>query len=208
MDDYFAKLKDSRAALKSLTDQVLESLAHTIDAKDSYTNGHSERVAIYSRMLARKLGLSKEDQQKIYYMGLLHDIGKIGIPKEIINKESKLTDEEYQLIQSHSLNGYKILEDIRSLPDLALGARWHHEKYDGKGYPDHKAGEEIPFLVRIIAVADSYDAMTSTRSYREFLPQDVVREEIRKNSGKQFDPVVAECMLRIIDSDKNYSLHE
>ena len=208
MDHYTAELRDSREAIKKLTDQVMEALAHTIDAKDKYTNGHSERVAIYSRMLAYRLGLSQEDQDKIYYMGLLHDIGKIGIPKEIINKDTKLSDEEYQLIQSHSLKGFDILKDIKSMPDLALGARWHHEKFDGSGYPDKKTGEEIPLLVRIIAVADTYDAMTSNRSYRQYLPQEVAREELLKNSGKQFDPAVAECMIKIIDEDKNYSLHE
>ena len=162
----------------------------------------------YSRMIAKKLGLSKEEQEKIYYMGLVHDIGKIGVPGEIINKTSKLTDEEYELIKSHSIKGYEILDEIQSMPDLALGARWHHELYDGSGYPDKKAGDDIPFLMRIIAVADSYDAMTSNRSYRSYLPQDVVRAEIEKNSGKQFDPAVAECMLQIIDADRNYSLHE
>lgn len=208
LDDYISKLKNSGEEMKKFTEQVMEALAHTIDAKDKYTNGHSERVAIYSRMIAMHLGLSSEEQEKVYYMGLLHDIGKIGIPNAIINKASKLDDDEFELVQSHPILGYEILKEIRSMPDLALAARWHHELYDGTGYPDRKKGDEIPFLVRIIAVADSYDAMTSNRSYRKYIPQAEARAEIEKNIGKQFDPQVAECMLKIIDSDTSYALHE
>ena len=201
MDRYIGNIKD-------LTVEVMEALAKTIDAKDKYTNGHSLRVAIYSRMIAMRLGLSKEDQEKIYYMGLMHDIGKIAIPLEIINKPTRLTDEEYEVIKTHPVKGYEILSEIKSMPELITGARWHHERYDGKGYPDGIAGEEIPFLARIIAVADSYDTMTSNRSYRKYLPQDVVRAEIEKNSGTQFDPQAAQAMLEIIDKDKKYMLHE
>ena len=165
-------------------------------------------MAIYSRMIAIKLGLSGEDQEKIYYMGLMHDIGKIAIPLEIINKPTKLTDEEYEVIKTHPVKGYEILSEIKSLPELITGARWHHERYDGKGYPDGISGEEIPFLARIIAVADSYDTMTSNRSYRKYLPQDVVRAEIEKNVGTQFDPKAAKAMLEIIDKDTKYMLHE
>ncbi|MBR5088572.1 MAG: HD-GYP domain-containing protein [Ruminiclostridium sp.] len=186
----------------------MEALAKAIDAKDEYTNGHSERVAIYSRMIAKKMGLSAEEQKKIYYMGLLHDIGKIGIPGSIINKASKLTEEEFELIRSHPIFGYNILETIQSEPDLAYGARWHHEFYDGSGYPDGKKGDEIPLLVRIIAVADSYDAMTSSRSYRKYLPQEVARGEIEKGIGTQFDPDAAKCMIEIIDSDKHYAFRQ
>ena len=208
IDEYIRKVEESKEAVQNLTTEVMDALAHTIDANDSYTNGHSHRVAIYSRMLAKNLGMSIEEQEKIYCMGLLHDIGKIGVPGAIINKTSKLTDEEYELIKSHTIKGCEILDEIQSFPELAYAARWHHELYNGSGYPDKKAGEEIPFYVRIIAVADSYDAMTSNRSYRKYLPQDVVRGEIEKNAGKQFDPQVAACMLKIIDADKNYSLHE
>jgi len=186
----------------------MEALAHTIDAKDEYTKGHSMRVAIYARMLAKRMGLSLDDCENIYYMGLLHDLGKIGVPNAIINSPTKLTDEEYEVIKTHPGLGFDILSEIRSRPDLVIGARWHHERYDGKGYPDGKSGEDIPLFARIIAVADSYDAMTSTRSYREYMPQDRVRAEIEKNSGTQFDPKVAECMISIIDDDRNYVLHE
>jgi len=208
IDDYISEIQTSHEALKKLAYEVMDALAKAIDAKDEYTNGHSERVAIYSRMIAANLGLSTEEQEKVYNMGLLHDIGKIGIPKNIINKTTKLTDEEFELVQSHPILGYEILEKIRSVPELAQGARWHHENFDGTGYPDGKKGEEIPFLVRIITVADSYDAMTSNRSYRTYLPQDDARAEIEKNIGTQFDPVPAKCMLDIIDADKQYALHE
>ena len=199
------KAKDD---IKTLSVEVMEALAHTIDAKDEYTKGHSVRVAKYSKMLCKKLGLSDEDSESVYYMALLHDIGKISVPNEIINGTSKMTDEEYAIMKLHPSVGFDILSEIKSRPDLVTGARWHHERYDGKGYPDGKAGDEIPYFARIIAVADSYDAMTSNRSYRKYLPQDVVRSEIEKNSGTQFDPNVAKCMLEIIDADVNYEYHE
>ena len=199
---------EAKDEVKTLSVEVMEALAHTIDAKDKYTNGHSVRVAKYSRMIAEKMGLSAEMCENIYYMGLLHDIGKIGVPNEIINKPAKLTDEEYDVIKTHPGIGYGILSEIKSRPDLATGALWHHERYDGKGYPEHKAGEDIPLEARIIAVADTYDAMTSNRSYRQYLPQDVVRSEIENNIGTQFEPEAARCMIMIIDEDKEYALHE
>lgn len=194
--------------IKTLTTEVMEALAHTIDAKDKYTNGHSLRVAMYSMMIAQELGLSKQQQLDVYYMGLLHDIGKIGIPNAIINKTTKLTDEEYEIIKQHPTYGYDILSQIQSMPDLSIGARYHHERIDGKGYPDGLTGERIPFSAKIIAVADSYDTMTSNRSYRKYLPQDVARSEIVNNIGTQFDAVPAQAMLRIIDRDTNYMMHE
>lgn len=193
---------------KRLAVEMMEALAHTIDAKDKYTKGHSVRVANYSRMLASRMGLSDKECEDVYYYGLLHDLGKIGVPNSIINSDTKLTDEQFKVIQKHPQIGFDILSEIQSRPDLTIGARWHHERYDGKGYPDGKKGEEIPLLARIIAVADSYDAMTSNRSYRQYLPQDVVREEIIKNSGIQFDPKIAQCMVDIINEDKEYNLHE
>ncbi len=207
---YYVIIKNIRAKkeVKSLSVEVMEALAHTIDAKDEYTRGHSVRVAKYSRMLAQKMGLSPEDCENVYYMGLLHDIGKIGVPNEIINSKNRLTDYEYGVIKKHPTIGYEILAEIKSRPDLCIGARWHHERYDGKGYPDGKAGEEIPIYSRIIAVADSYDAMTSNRSYRDYMKQDEVRSEIEKNMGTQFDPEVAKCMLEIIDDDPEYVMHE
>ena len=142
------------------------------------------------------------------YAALLHDIGKIGIPREIINKPSRLTDEEYTVIKSHPAIGGKILEEITEIPDIAVGARWHHERFDGKGYPDGLMGMEIPELARIIGVADAYDAMTSKRSYRDVLPQEEVLGEIEKGKGSQFDPDIAEYMVQIIKNDITYQLHE
>ena len=159
-------------------------------------------------MIAERMGLSEEQCENIYYMGLLHDLGKIGVPNEIINKPSRLTEEEYDVIKGHPGMGSEILAEIKSRPDLVTGARWHHERYDGTGYPDHKKGEEIPLEARIIAVADTYDAMTSNRSYRSYLTQERVRDELVKNSGTQFDGKVAGAMLEIMNEDKNYELHE
>ncbi len=199
---------EAKEDIKTLSVEVMEALAHTIDAKDEYTKGHSVRVAKYSRMLAEKMGLSAEECENVYYMGLLHDIGKIGVPNEIINSKTKLTDEEYDVIKTHPGLGYDILAEIKSRPDLCIGAHWHHERFDGKGYPDGKNGEDIPLPARIIAVADSYDAMTSNRSYRDYLPQEKVRDELEKNRGTQFDPQIVEAMLKIMDEDEGYSLHE
>ena len=203
-----AEAIEAKDEVKTLSVEVMEALAHTIDAKDKYTKGHSIRVAKYSRMLAQKMGFSVDECETIYYMGLLHDLGKIGVDNDIINSPGPLTDEQYAVIKKHPGLGYDILSEIKSRSDLVIGARWHHERYDGKGYPDGKAGEDIPVYARIIAVADSYDAMTSNRSYRKFMAQDKVRSELEKNSGTQFDPKVAECMISIIDEDKSYELHE
>ncbi len=205
---YLNEAIEAKDEIKELSVEVMEALAHTIDAKDEYTKGHSIRVAKYSRMIAERINLSPEQCENIYYMGLLHDIGKIGVPNEIINKTSRLTDDEYEVIKTHPVIGYDILSEIKSRPDLSTGARWHHERYDGKGYPDCKAGEEIPLEARIITVADCYDAMTSNRSYRQFLPQEKVRQELLNNIGTQFDEKAARCMIEIIDEDKEYKLHE
>lgn len=205
---YMNETINAHKEVKTLSVEVMEALAHTIDAKDEYTRGHSTRVANYSRMIARKMNLSEKQCDNIYYMGLLHDIGKIGVSNRIINKPGKLTAEEYDEIKKHPLTGYEILSEIKSRPDLATGARWHHERYDGKGYPDGLKGTAIPLEARIIAVADAYDAMTSNRSYRKYLSQDLVRKEIETNINTQFDEIPAKCMLKIIDEDTDYALHE
>ncbi len=194
--------------LEKIFDQVVNALSGAIDAKDSYTNGHSSRVAEYAQKIAKRADCSAAIQKDIYIMGMLHDVGKIGIPDEIINKPGKLTDEEFQIIKSHPALGAKILENITEYPKLVMGARWHHERYDGKGYPDGVSGDDIPMEARIIAIADAYDAMSSKRSYRDVLPQEVVRGEIEKGKGTQFDPVYAELMLQIIDEDTEYTLKE
>lgn len=197
-----------RQRVERMALQMVQTLANTIDAKDSYTNGHSTRVARYSVLLAERMGYSGERLEQLQFAALLHDIGKIGIPNEIINKPSRLTDEEYQIIKTHPVIGGNILREISEIPDIAIGARWHHERYDGKGYPDGLKGEEIPEIARIIGVADAYDAMTSKRSYRDVLPQEIVAGEIEKGKGGQFDPQIAEIMLELIRKDINYQMHE
>ncbi len=188
---------------------TIKALSAAVDAKDRYTSGHSQRVATYSKMLAARLGKDEEYQELIYFAGLLHDIGKIRIPEEIINKPGKLTDDEFQRINSHPTVGYHIIKSIaEETPMIADAVKFHHEKYDGKGYPNHLEGENIPEVARIMAVADSYDAMASNRSYRKALPQEVVRMEIEKGKGTQFDPVVADVMLAIIDEDVDYKLQQ
>ncbi|MCR5557726.1 MAG: HD-GYP domain-containing protein, partial [Butyrivibrio sp.] len=166
------------------------------------------RVAEYAKEIARRAGFDPEMQQRIYITGLLHDVGKIGVPDAIINKAGKLDDNEYEIIKMHPEKGSKILRNIREMPELTIGARWHHERYDGKGYPEGLKGDAIPEEARIIAVADSYDAMSSNRSYRRGLPQEKVRAEIEKGKGTQFDPVYADFMLKMIDEDVNYDMRE
>lgn len=189
-----------------LSREIMFALSKTVDAKDRYTNGHSIRVARYSAEIARRLGKPKQEQEDIYSMGLLHDIGKVGVSEAIINKTSRLSDEEFTQVKSHTTIGYEILKTITELPGLATGARWHHERYDGKGYPDGLSGSEIPEEARIICVADSYDAMTSRRSYSRVMPQKRVRAEIERCKGSQFDPRIADVMLEIIDEDVDYHL--
>lgn len=197
-----------RQRVERMALQMVQTLANTIDAKDSYTNGHSTRVAKYSVMLAERMGYSGDKLEQLQYAALLHDIGKIGIPREIINKPSRLTDEEYEIIKTHPAIGGNILREISEIPDIAIGARWHHERYDGKGYPDKLKGDEIPEIARIIGVADAYDAMTSKRSYRDVLPQEVVLGEIEKGKDSQFDPQIAELMMELIREDIDYRMHE
>ena len=199
---------EKRRQVEKLSEEVMKTLANTIDAKDKYTNGHSIRVATYSQEIAKRCGKSKSEQKLIFHMGLLHDIGKIGIPDNIINKDTRLTDDEYNAIRQHPGIGSDILKTIEEIPEIMVGARWHHERYDGKGYPDGLKGEEIPEYARIIGVADAYDAMTSKRSYREILGQDVVRSEIEKGKGTQFDPYFADIMIQMIDEDIRYTMRE
>ncbi len=194
--------------LERMSMQIVKALSGAIDAKDTYTNGHSTRVAEYSREIARRAGFPKEAQDSIYMMGLLHDVGKIGVPDAIINKPAKLSDEEYAVIRSHPVMGSDILGNITEFPMLSTGAKWHHERYDGKGYPDGISGEEIPIEARIIAIADAYDAMSSKRSYRSVLPQAQIRAEVEEGKGTQFDPVLADIMLAMIDEDTNYQMRE
>lgn len=191
-----------------MIDQAIETLAYTIDAKDRYTRGHSFRVAKYSRQIAKLHGMDEDKCREVYLAGLLHDIGKISISDTIINKTGKLTSEEYELIKKHPVNGAKILEKMVSFPSLQDGAKYHHERYDGMGYPYGIKGDEIPEMARIIAVADAYDTMTSHRTYRDSMDQAFVKQEIWKEMGAQFDPHFGKIMISLIDSDINYDMRE
>ena len=191
-----------------LTLHVVQTLAETIDAKDTYTKGHSGRVADYSREIAKRLGYDESRQDEIYMMGLLHDVGKIGVPDQIINKPDRLTDEEFAEIKKHPVVGERILRKIKEMPQLSHGARWHHERIDGRGYPDGIKGNEIPEEARIIAVADAYDAMTSNRSYRKVMSQEDVKRELEKGKGVQFDAHFADIMIEMINEDTDYIMRE
>ena len=194
------------SASERLFDQTVLALVKTIDAKDKYTQGHSQRVADYVRLIAQRAGESPDRQRELYCMGLLHDIGKIGVPGTIINKPSRLTDEEYEIIKSHTTIGSDILKTIVEFPKLSIGARSHHERWDGRGYPDGLRETEIPLDARMIAVADAYDAMTSRRSYRDVMEQERVRTEIERGRGTQFDPRFADIMLELIDEDVDFQM--
>ncbi len=201
-------LKKETAGTKRLFAQTAEALASAIDAKDKYTKGHSSRVAEYSKKIAEQVGKTPHECEEIYYAALLHDVGKIGISRSILNKNGKLTNEEYEVIKEHPDIGAQILSSISESPYLSIGARSHHERYDGRGYPQGLKGDDIPEIARIIAVADAYDAMTSSRSYRETIPQQVVREEFVKGLGTQFDPVFGKIMIHMIDLDEEYQMKE
>jgi len=182
--------------------KMLETLAGTIDAKDKYTNGHSMRVAEYSTMIAKALNWNDEDIKQIRYEALLHDIGKIGVPDAILNKPSKLSDVEFGLIKSHTLVGSDILKNMVTVPGASPVARCHHERYDGKGYPNGLVGEEIPINARIVCIADSFDAMNSDRIYRKALSHDVIRKELVNGRGTQFDPDLLDVFLKLFDDNK------
>lgn len=201
-------MKAKQKTAERLFEQTATALVNAIEAKDVYSRGHSMRVAEYSRRIARQLGKSEEECNEIYYAGLLHDVGKIGISYPILTKKGRLTPQEYEQIKRHTTIGKQILSGISEYPYLSIAANSHHERYDGKGYPDKWKGNDIPEIARIISVADAYDAMSSNRSYRAALPQQVVREEIVKGAGTQFDPEIARAMQHLIDLDVDYEMRE
>lgn len=202
------RLEELQQYQENLSSQLIDVLCSTVEAKDQYTRGHSQRVAQYAREIMYRMGGDEKVLQEVYYIGLLHDVGKISIDDSIINKKGRLTEEEYEQIKLHTVAGYQILKHVDVIPDLAIGARWHHERYDGTGYPNGLAGDNIPLIARIISVADAYDAMTSNRSYHKIMPQSVVREEISRGMGRQFDPAIARIMLEMIDEDIQYDMKQ
>ena len=201
--DRTKQLDGKNTELRTAYIQTIRALAEAIDAKDSYTRGHSERVAVYASRLGDRMGLRKELIERIYFAGLLHDVGKIGIPDAIISKPARLTPEEYEEIKKHPEIGAKILEPVEFLRSIVPCVRHHHEWFDGgkKGYPDRLAGDQIPLPARVIVVADTVEAMTSDRPYRKALSIDVVVSELHKYSGTQFDPVVVDAFLTLLEAE-------
>ena len=197
------QLAEKHLELRTAYIQTIRALAEAVDAKDAYTRGHSERVGVYASKLARELQLDKKSIETVYIAGLLHDVGKIGIPDHIISKRDQLTVEEYRLMKEHPEIGAKILEPVTFLANVVPCVRHHHEWYDGseRGYPDRLAREQIPFASRIILVADTVEAMTSDRPYRKAVSLDRVIDELRAFSGSQLDPQCVERMLRLLERD-------
>lgn len=195
------KLEDSKEQLEQAYLDMVQTLRYTVEAKDSYTRGHSDRVSEYSVLIGERLGLSEEQIKTLRIGGLFHDIGKIGIPDSILLKPAKLTDEEYSQIKNHPSIGAHILGSAAIFQDIIPIVKHHHERYDGNGYPSKLKGEEIPYLARIAAVADTFDAMTSRRSYRGPIDVGHVKEEIKRCEGTQFDPQIAEVFIEILNND-------
>ena len=195
------ELADSKEQLEQAYLDMVQTLRSTVEAKDTYTRGHSDRVSEYSVLIGEKLGLSEEQIKILRIGGLFHDIGKIGIPDSILLKPDKLTDDEYSEIKNHPSIGAHILGSAKIFQDIIPIVKHHHEKYDGNGYPSRLKCEEIPYLARIAAVADTFDAMTSRRSYRDAIDLQKVKDEIKRCEGTQFDPKVADTFLDILEHD-------
>lgn len=183
-------------------DQIIRAFAKCIDLKDTYTNGHSFRVARYSSMIAERMGYDKQQVEDIYNIGLLHDIGKIAVPDIILGKPSKLSKEEYEVIRHHAENGFQILKEIEIRPELAIGAGYHHEHFDGSGYPSGLKGDEIPEVAQIISVADTFDAMNSTRAYRKQMNKDAILAEMRRIAGTQLNPKIVDVFFELVDEGR------
>ena len=195
------QLHDKNEELERAYLDTIGILRQTVEAKDPYTRGHSDRVSEYSVLIGKKLGLDEKTLHILKIGGLFHDIGKIGIPDSILLKESKLSDEEYSQIKNHPMIGVHMLGDAAIFTDILPIVKHHHERYDGRGYPSQLVGDDIPYVARIAAVADTFDAMTSKRSYRDSLPLDVVKQELIRNRGTQFDPEITDVFLGILESN-------
>lgn len=195
------ELSESNEKLEKAYLDMIQTLRYTVEAKDTYTRGHSDRVSEYSVLIGQKLGLSDEEIKTLKIGGLFHDIGKIGIPDSILLKPSKLTDDEYSEIKNHPSIGAHILGAATIFKDIIPIVKHHHERYDGKGYPSGLKGEEIPYVARIAALADTFDAMTSRRSYRDKLDLEYVMNEIERCKGTQFDPELSDIFLNILKND-------
>lgn len=208
VSDEVKRVNERRFKQEELTMTTIETIAGALDAKDEYTGGHSFRVADYAVRLAREVAeqynFTQEDFDRIRYIGKLHDIGKISVPDHILNKPGKLTDDEYNLMKKHTSIGYLLLQNMDGVDGLAEGIRYHHERFDGKGYPDGLKGEEIPLYARILCLADSFDAMTTDRVYRKSLSGQEIRQELEKGKGSQFDPYLETVFCEMFDTGKLY----
>ena len=200
-NDLEAKLAEKTKQVELITLNAIMAIANTIEAKDRYTRGHSNRVARFCVEIATRMGMEEEKIKTLNFMALLHDIGKIGVPDEILNKPMPLDDDDFAIVKQHPTIGSDILKDITSIPDVHLGALYHHERYDGTGYPMGLKGQEIPIEARMIAIADSYDAMSSNRAYREALSKEEVIEELTNGKGTQFDPEILDVFLEMLEED-------
>ena len=207
MTDLEKKVEEKTKQIEQISFETIATIASMIEAKDSYTKGHSIRVSEYSARLAKKLGWEEEKIQNLKYIALLHDIGKVGIPDSVLNKPGKLTEIEYGIIKSHTTIGGDILRDIETIPDVALGAKYHHERFDGKGYPEGLGGSEIPEVAKIICICDAYDAMSSRRVYRDKLPVEVIIKQFEEGKGTQFDAYYTDVFLELI-KDGELSVQE
>ena len=203
LDQYQEKLeqavREEREKVTQITFQTIATISSIVDAKDTYTDDHSIRVASYSCLIADELGWSREEIDNLYHAALLHDIGKIGIQDSILKKSSGLSEKEYEIMKSHPSIGAFILKEMTFLPRADEGALYHHERYDGKGYPFGLKGEEIPFNARVIGVADAFDAMNTTRAYRKKCSDEYIMDEMRNGRGTQFDPEIVDALMRCIE---------
>lgn len=196
------KVMEKTVQIEKMTFETIATISSMLEARDSYTKGHSVRVAEYSVMLAERAGWREQAILNLQHIALLHDIGKVGIPDHVLNKPGKLTEEEFAIIKSHTIIGADILKEIKSIPEIEAGARYHHERYNGTGYPCGLAAEEIPAVARIIGIADAFDAMNSKRIYRDSLSSEVIRKELVNGKGTQFDPYFLDIFLQLFDEGK------
>lgn len=193
------KIQKQREHDLMILNQSIMTFTSFIDAKDSYTRNHSVRVAIYAKEIGRRMGLDEDELQNLYYGTLLHDVGKIGIPDEILTNEGQLTPEEFEIIKTHPLKGVEMLKNFTEIPNISDCAHYHHERYDGKGYPEGFSREQIPLFARIASVADSYDVMSLDRKYKKAMSHDEIEEELLANSGTQFDPKIVPFIIDMMN---------
>lgn len=191
--------KQQKAHDEMMVRETMQLIINMIESKDPNTKGHSIRVAELSQKISREMGFSEEESNNVYYIGLLHDCGKINIPNAILKNPGRLSNDEYEVMKKHTVYGANVLKDFTSITDIGIGAKYHHERYDGHGYPSGLEGTDIPVVARIIGVADAFDAMNSNRCYRESLPADVIMKELVSNRGKQFDPEILDVLLALLE---------